>query len=932
MSPLRHLLLTRLRRAPVVIRHSAFVILTIAALCAALPVRAAPDSEPAPAPAPSAPAVVRVTGYTPWAWSPPTRARRAALQHFMREMRDPATGRPWGELIRIEADNPLSFPGFSLKILNFAAGTGEEVIATSTGITQFYQYRDQRFLLPLNPFIWEIRHDPATGRPLRRPDGEWDYLPGPDEGRTLRWPDWAGLSPAYREMVTWKGDVFGLPISSSAQGLLYRRDAFTAAGLDPDRPPATWDDVFEASLRIAALSTPGGAVYGIQLNNAVVESHLLGQGGHLARLQPAADGRPERWLSDVASPEMFETLAFVRRLTLTRWITDEAGQPFVVARPDDHALSLEHPTLGLGRWEGAPYSSSARLVFPGRTYLNGEIRTGVAFNQLGGVAMEGNVQWYNLFLERRARIGMSLNTPERYGDFIAAFDPALLDFSPAPAGPAGRAVFAQGDIAGLNYRLANEPGTARLAWAVLGFLASDAYKAQVVHSFTRESEGIAETLNPRLLRATGYETIAARVSPSLQAYWESLDEAVRPVVPAKNFQAITQQYLGPILREASLNPSFDYRSALVAAQQQIQARLDFAAGDYSRVENRGLIIAAMIFVIAGVIVATCYAIRAMLQKAAESQSVNTLGPNPRYQIMAWALLAPALLLISVFSYYPIFKALPIAFQDYSVTGQTTWVGAANFVEIFSNPAAWKALLKTAYYMALSIGLGFLAPVVLAILMNEIRAFRYFLRTVYYLPAVIAGIVMLLLWQRFFDATPDGLVNRLWFFVADCWNALVPAAWEVARQPVDWLRHPVWGIPAVVFVGIWGGMGPGMLIYLAALKSIPEDLYEAAEIDGAGWGARFLHITLAYLRPLLVINLIGAVIGAFQASGNILALAGNFPATYTFAVHLWFETFGLGNFGVGTALSWVMAAILMGFTLWQLRILRQVEFRRSQADD
>jgi multiple sugar transport system permease protein len=295
------------------------------------------------------------------------------------------------------------------------------------------------------------------------------------------------------------------------------------------------------------------------------------------------------------------------------------------------------------------------------------------------------------------------------------------------------------------------------------------------------------------------------------------------------------------------------------------------------------------------------------------------------------LLAPALLLISVFSYYPIFKALPIAFQDYNVTGSTAWVGSANFVEVFSNPATWISLLKTAYYMILSIGFGFLAPVVLAVLMSEIQAFRYFLRTVYYLPAVVAGIVMLLLWQRFFEPTPDGMVNRLYLAAAGFWNAIMPAGLDVALRPIDWLRDPIWGIPSVVFVGIWGGMGPGMLIYLAALKSIPEDLYEASEIDGATWRDRLYHITLSYLRPLLVINLIGAVISAFQASGNILALSGNFPATYTFAVHLWFETFGLGNFGVGTALSWIMAAILMGFTLWQLRILRSVEFRRAEAD-
>jgi ABC-type sugar transport system permease subunit/ABC-type glycerol-3-phosphate transport system substrate-binding protein len=900
------------------------VSLAIAATLCALP-----PTQGEPVAIPDAPVVIRVTGYTPWAWSPPSRARRAAFQHFMSEGVDPATGRPWGELIRIEADNPLSFPGFSLKILNFAAGTGEEVVATSTGITQFYQYRDQRFLLPLNPFIWEINRD-AKGRPLRLPDGSWDYVAGPDDGRVLLWPDWKNLAPAYREMVQWRGDLYGLPISSSANGLLFRRDAFTSAGLDPDHPPATWDEFLDACLRISALSTPEFPVFGIQLNASVIESYLLGLGGNLARSDTTPDGST-RWLSSVASPEMIRTVEFIRRLTLTRWIIDDQGRPFVVHLPDAPA-DLVHPTLGEGRWDGAPYAAGSRFTFPGRTYAANEIRTGMAFNQLGGQATEGNVKWYNLFTEQKPRIGMSLNTPERFGDFLAAFDPDLLDFAPAPAGPAGRGVFAQGDIAGLNYRLADDPATARLAWNVLSYLASSDYKTQIVHSYAREGEGIAETIAPRLLVANGYDTIAERVSPSLREYWAGLDDAVRPVIPAKNFQAITQQYLNPLFREASLNPAFDYRNALAAAQEQIQARLDFAAGDYSRVKHRGLVVVAMVVIIAGVLIATLYAIRSMLHKAAASTGVTTLGPNPRYQIMAWALLSPALLLICVFAYYPIFKALPIAFQDYSVTGTTTWVGTANFVEIFTNPAAWTALLKTAYYMTLSIGFGFFAPVVLAILMNEIRSFRYFLRTVYYLPAVIAGIVMLLLWQRFFEPTPNGLVNQIWFSCIHIWNTIAPASLEIARQPVDWLRHPVWGIPAVVFVGVWGGMGPGMLIYLAALKSIPEDLYEAAELDGAGWGARFYHITLSYLRPLLVINLIGAVIGAFQASGNILALAGNFPATYTFAVHLWFETFGLGNFGVGTALSWVMAAILMGFTLWQLRILRNVEFRRSQADD
>ena len=874
------------------------------------------------------PTVIRVTGYTPWAWSPPTRARRSALRYFMNDMSDPVTGKPWGEVIRIEPDNPLSFPGFSLKILNFAAGTGEEVVTTSQGITQFYQYRDQRSLIPLNPFIWKVRED-AAGRPLRLADGSWDYVPGPDDGRTLLWPSWKSIPEVYKEMIAWKGDVFGVPTSIHANGLMFRRDAFQSAGLDPANAPATWEELFEAALKISASESDG--VFGIQLTDAVADAFLLGQGGVLARLEKTSAGK-ERWVSAVDSPEMVRTIEFLRRLTLTKWIVAPDGKPFIVWSPDGGDVrTVRHPSLGEGRWSGAPLAQGASVDFPGRSYPASEIRTGVAFNQIGGQATGTNDKWYNLFTQNPARIGMAFTTPDRFGEFAANFDPSLLGFAPVPSGPAGAGVFAQGEIAGLNYILARDPAKARLAWSVLSFLASDEYRERLVHSYVREGEGIAETLNPALLERAGFATVAERIPSGLRDYWARLDGMLRPVVPAKNFQAITSQYLGPIYRSATTDPTFDYRTALAAAREQIQARLDFAAGDYSRVKNRELVVAAMIAIIAAVLIATMFAIRMMLAKAGDEKGVRTLGPDKKFQSAGWALLAPALLLISVFSYYPIFKALPIAFQDYSVTGGGAWVGSANFVEVFTNPAAWSAMLKTVYYMALSIGLGFLAPVLLAILMSEIRSFRYLLRTVYYLPAIVAGIVMLLLWQRFYEPTPDGMVNRLYLGIMGAWNAMVPASMEVALRPVDWLRDPVWGIPCVVFVGIWGGMGPGMLIYLAALKSIPEDLYEAAEIDGANWRERLYHITLSYLRPLLVINLIGAVIGAFQASGNILALAGNFPATYTFAVHLWFETFGLGNFGVGTALSWVMAAILMGFTLWQLRILRSVEFRRAKAD-
>jgi len=874
--------------------------------------------------------IIRVTGYTHWAWSPPTRARRAALDYLMNDLLDPQTGKPWGDVIQIEPDNPLSFPGFSLKILNFAAGTGEEVIATKD-VSEFYQYRDQKFFMPLNPFIWKIRTD-ADGRPQRKPDRSWDYVPGPDEGRELLWPSWRDIPEVYKQMIVRNGDVYGLPTDSNASGLLFRRDVFQAAGLDPEHAPADWDEFFRMALQISAGSKEGTTVYGIELNDALAESYLLGLGGAFARQEVSAT-RGERWLSTISSPEMVRTVQFLRQLTLTRWIVGPDGKPFVVWRPDSDQnasanSTVSHPLLGLGKWIGDPAASNSSLVFASRTYGAGYIRTGVAYNQIGGQTINVSQDWYDLFSRNPGQLGMAVNTPEEYGEFVADAGPDNYGFAPVPS-PSG--MVAQCQIVGLNYILSRNPAKARLAWAVAGFLASDQYKERVVLSYVRESEGIAETLPPKLLESAGFATVADRIPTGFKNYWDTMDARLRPAPPAKNFQAITAQYLAPIYRQATTVPDYDYRSALAAAQEQIQARLDFAAGDYTHVKHRGLIVVSMVLIVLAVMVATFLSLRGMLIRSAQDLHAMARESNRGFQTMPWLMLSPALLLISLFSYYPIFKALPIAFQDYSVTGSTVWVGSANFIEVFSDPASWTSLLKTLYYMILSIGIGFLAPVILAILMSEIRALNYFFRTVYYLPAVVAGIVMLLLWQRFFEASPEGLVNQFYLAGVGAWDRLAPSFWQITPQPVDWLHDPFWGIPCVVFVGIWGGMGPGMLIYLAALKSIPEDLYEAAEIDGASWWERLYHITLSYLRPLLVINSIGAVIAAFQTSGNILALSGNFPATYTFAVHLWFETFGLGNFGVGTALSWIMAAILMGFTLAQLRILRKVEFRRADVD-
>jgi multiple sugar transport system permease protein len=132
---------------------------------------------------------------------------------------------------------------------------------------------------------------------------------------------------------------------------------------------------------------------------------------------------------------------------------------------------------------------------------------------------------------------------------------------------------------------------------------------------------------------------------------------------------------------------------------------------------------------------------------------------------------------------------------------------------------------------------------------------------------------------------------------------------------------------VIVPGVWAGLGPGCIIYLAALKAIPEEVYEAADLDGAGAWYKIRHITIPFLKPLIVIQFVGAVIGAFRSWEGIFVMTGGGPKDSTLVVgmEVWYNAFAYLRFGYATALAWVLGAVLIGFTVMQLRILRNARF-------
>jgi ABC-type sugar transport system permease subunit len=149
------------------------------------------------------------------------------------------------------------------------------------------------------------------------------------------------------------------------------------------------------------------------------------------------------------------------------------------------------------------------------------------------------------------------------------------------------------------------------------------------------------------------------------------------------------------------------------------------------------------------------------------------------------------------------------------------------------------------------------------------------------------------------------------------------------EPYRWLSNPDTAMLSCVIPMVWAGMGPGCLIYLAALKGIPDDFYEAADIDGATFIDKILFIVFPMLKPLLIINFVGAFIASwYGAEGNILVMTGGAANTEVAGLHIWFKAFTYLQFGPATAMAWMLGFMLIGFTVHQLRILSRMEFKTT----
>jgi multiple sugar transport system permease protein len=675
------------------------------------------------------------------------------------------------------------------------------------------------------------------------------------------------VNPKILEIIkSYDGQIYSLPFFQVAQGLYYRKDHFLEAGLDPRVPPATWDEFYQYAQRLTE-SAPGRSGFAFSANPQ-------GQAYHWVNLLWQAGGEVVQptetgpWRATIATPEGEKALEFYRKLTTEKW-----------------------------EKSGKTYGPAASVV---TTYAQ-DIAAGKAS------------MWFSYSQDN------ILST--------SSIPPSLIGIAPMPAGPAGSYNEINAGMWAIN-RNVTDPAKLEACWKFIEFFVSQ--KAAKISTDKFVDFGMANLVNPGLLEKFGYSHLVATVDPGYVEANRKLFSSGKPEPYGRNCSQV-YTVLDSAMDQARTYPNRPVKEILANVQKDMdQVLLGYTPKEVMQVRRTwALGILIVVTLVGGFLVW-----RGFKNAAKELDLIEDRLPKGADRARALRFiglcLAPAVLSLLVWAYYPLLRGLIIAFQDYRILTGARWVGLDNFIDVFTQPIFWKSLGNSFIYVGLTITIGFFLPIFLAIALNEIPRFKLLFRTIFYLPAMTSSIVIAFLWRQIYDKSEVGVLNSLinmpLEFLANLQGAkFTPVA-------LDWLGSPELAMFAVVIPGIWAGAGPGSILYLAALKNIPDERYEAADLDGASWWQKIRFITFPGLKALMLINFLGVLIAGFKAMENIFILTGGGPdrATRVIGLEVWENAFMFLKFGYATSAAWVLGAILIGFTMIQIRHLTRMKFSAAAS--
>ncbi|MGY0557049.1 MULTISPECIES: carbohydrate ABC transporter permease [unclassified Lysobacter] len=280
----------------------------------------------------------------------------------------------------------------------------------------------------------------------------------------------------------------------------------------------------------------------------------------------------------------------------------------------------------------------------------------------------------------------------------------------------------------------------------------------------------------------------------------------------------------------------------------------------------------------------------------------------------WIFAAPALIVIGLFFGVPVFAAFALSLTDFDIyaladIGNLRFVGLGNYIELLQTPLFWKALGNTLYFVVVGVPLSIAVSLGAALLLHsKLGLLKPLFRTAFFAPVVTTVVAVAVIWRYLFH-TRYGLVN---------W-----ALSGVGVNPVDWLGDPHWAMPTIIAFAVWKNFGYNMIIFIAGLQAVPEDLYEAARIDGASRWRQFWHITLPMLGPVMLLVTILTLAGYFQlfAEPYVMTQGGPLQSTVSVLYLMYEEGFKWWNLGNASAVAFLLFVLMTTITsalLWFAR--------------
>jgi multiple sugar transport system permease protein len=270
-----------------------------------------------------------------------------------------------------------------------------------------------------------------------------------------------------------------------------------------------------------------------------------------------------------------------------------------------------------------------------------------------------------------------------------------------------------------------------------------------------------------------------------------------------------------------------------------------------------------------------------------------------------------LLGLTIFWIGPILASAYFSVLEYDVLSPSQFIGAENYIRAFTGDRQfWPSLSRTLYYSIVSVPFGIIGSLLLAMLLNRKLKGTNIFRTIFFLPHLIPGVALAVLW--------------IWLLHPIVGPINLILGWIGIEGP-GWLTSKDWAIPGLIVISLWAGLGGNtMLIFLAGLQGVPQELMEASEIDGAGAWSKFFNVTLPMISPTLLFNLILGVIGALKVFTLAFVATQGGPSfsTWFYALHIYQQAFAYFRMGYGAALAWIFVLVLLVFTYLQMTLSKR----------